>query len=307
MQTPPTITLCIPTYNSKFLPQLLKSLEAQTFQSFKVIFVDDCSSDLTWETLCEQRDKYPFPIEIERHLENTGGMGVAVQRTLARCSTPFFTWMACDDELEPKYLETLHRALLQDGNLDYAYTNYLVIDEESKLRACWTWNDISYERLVNHVADTLSGCFPMNGLFRTEFIREHGLSFLLYEGDTFSCDTINSLHFLKAGMKSKVIRRSLFRYRRHTAQNSHALKQRILSDLTVLRYIVCEHFEALDKRVDFAVKYFRDSIDRLIKLSELRFSSRVEEVHEFAKSDEYKDAVTLHLTAVLKKYRAHKT
>ena len=43
-----SIDLIIPVYNSKqFMPELLDSIERQSYKDFRVIFVDDGSSDGT--------------------------------------------------------------------------------------------------------------------------------------------------------------------------------------------------------------------------------------------------------------------
>ena len=49
-----SIDLIIPVYNSKqFMPELLDSIERQSYKDFRVIFVDDGSSDGTYEWLSE--------------------------------------------------------------------------------------------------------------------------------------------------------------------------------------------------------------------------------------------------------------
>ena len=54
----PLVTVCVPTYNkASLLKQSLESILAQTFSDFKLIVVDDHSSDDTWEVVTSLRDE----------------------------------------------------------------------------------------------------------------------------------------------------------------------------------------------------------------------------------------------------------
>ena len=54
----PLVTVCVPTYNkASLLRQSLESILAQTFSDFKLIVVDDHSSDDTWEVVTSLRDE----------------------------------------------------------------------------------------------------------------------------------------------------------------------------------------------------------------------------------------------------------
>jgi glycosyltransferase involved in cell wall biosynthesis len=51
LRNEPLVSVVIPCYNqAKFLPTLFGSLLAQTYSKVEVIFLDDCSSDSSWET-----------------------------------------------------------------------------------------------------------------------------------------------------------------------------------------------------------------------------------------------------------------
>lgn len=66
----PKISICVPCYNvEKYIGRCLDSLVSQTLKDIEIICVDDCSTDHTWNILCEYRAKYP-EIKIYRHLDN---------------------------------------------------------------------------------------------------------------------------------------------------------------------------------------------------------------------------------------------
>ena len=73
----PFFSVIIPCYNSSNLMQrCLASLEKQIFADFEVIFIDDCSTDNTYDflrTFCEQTKLNTHLIRMEKN----GGPGKA--------------------------------------------------------------------------------------------------------------------------------------------------------------------------------------------------------------------------------------
>ncbi len=52
MQTPPKVSVCIPTYNhADYLPFAIESVLSQSFTDFELIILDDCSKDNTVEVV----------------------------------------------------------------------------------------------------------------------------------------------------------------------------------------------------------------------------------------------------------------
>lgn len=58
-----TLSLCIPTFNrSDFLSDLFESLTFNSSKDFELIIVDNCSTDNTFETVCNFKKKIKYPI-----------------------------------------------------------------------------------------------------------------------------------------------------------------------------------------------------------------------------------------------------
>ena len=61
------VSVIVATYNRKsLLPDLLASLDKQTYPHFEVIAVDNASSDGTWEWLVDAENRYHYPLRILR-------------------------------------------------------------------------------------------------------------------------------------------------------------------------------------------------------------------------------------------------
>ncbi|MFB9733523.1 glycosyltransferase family 2 protein [Ornithinimicrobium kibberense] len=103
----PFFTVFIPSYNrEKTLPRLFRSLGAQSFTDFEVVFVDDGSTDGTRQVVDEWRDKLKQPVRY-LYQPNMGkpsarNAGVAMARGF------MFKTVDSDDILDADGLRRLH-------------------------------------------------------------------------------------------------------------------------------------------------------------------------------------------------------
>ena len=126
------IDLIIPMYNSeRFIPQLLDSLECQTFKDFTVIFVDDGSTDHTCQILREQLANVPFAYEIIQQ-ENKGLPG-ARNAGIRAAKSEWIAFMDSDDGLDEHYLEFLIRAV-ENGPVNIGVCSYQMLGEDEPHR-----------------------------------------------------------------------------------------------------------------------------------------------------------------------------
>ncbi len=101
-----------------FVEGFFSCLEAQTYQGFRVIVVDDCSSDGSFEALTKCGAALGDRFELLRNERNIGP-GPTRNAGLDRlCEEPteYVTFLDLDDWFEPTYLQDLHDAAVEFGS-----------------------------------------------------------------------------------------------------------------------------------------------------------------------------------------------
>lgn len=122
------VSIITPTYNcAKFIARTLDSVQAQTYQNWEMIIVDDCSQDNTKEIVEEYMKADP---RIKYHLLDVNS-GAAVARTTAMklAQGSYMAFLDSDDIWSPDKLDSQIKWMEENG---YAFscTAYEQIDEE---------------------------------------------------------------------------------------------------------------------------------------------------------------------------------
>lgn len=122
------VSVIMPSYNTaKYIGETIKSVQAQTYENWELIIVDDCSTDNT-DSAVE-----PFlSDERIRYLKNSRNSGAAVSRNYAlrEAKGKWIAFLDSDDLWLPDKLEKQINFMLENG-YHFSYTNYVEIDENS--------------------------------------------------------------------------------------------------------------------------------------------------------------------------------
>jgi len=125
------VQIFIPCFNSKAtLPKTIKSILAQTMKNFKVILVDNASTDDSGLVLMEFQDDRFSVVRFEENVS----LGANFNRCIELASANFFCIMHADDEYEPNYLENMIYSLDHAPSVSMAFCNANIIDEGSRRR-----------------------------------------------------------------------------------------------------------------------------------------------------------------------------
>lgn len=133
------VTIVIPCYNvAKYIKRCIDSLVGQSFQKFKVILVDDKSTDDTYQYLLQLQATSGLDIMI---LQNSCNSGPAVSRNkgILEADTKYITFCDSDDWYEPDFLKTMV-GLLEDNAADMAFCGYKVVDEHGNFQSRPVYN-----------------------------------------------------------------------------------------------------------------------------------------------------------------------
>lgn len=122
------VSIIMPSYNTAaYIADSIRSVQAQTYENWELIIVDDCSIDDTDAVVASFSDNRI------RYLKNPVNSGAAVSRNYAlrEAKGKWIAFLDSDDLWEPEKLEKQIRFMREHGYA-FSYTNYNEIDEDSR-------------------------------------------------------------------------------------------------------------------------------------------------------------------------------
>ena len=109
------ISIIIPCYNVEpYLPRCFKSLQKQTLgiEHMELIFVDDASTDHTWDTLKAIESAFPGSVLIIQNEQNQG-LGYSRNLGLSYATCPYVAFLDSDDWVEPEMYQSMYEKMVQ--------------------------------------------------------------------------------------------------------------------------------------------------------------------------------------------------
>lgn len=126
----PLVSVLVPVFNSaKTLPYVVASLQAQSFEDWECIVVDDGSQDRPGDIIEMAADKRFRFFRLDRNM----GRGVARQITIDKAEGFFVTNLDADDWILPEKLQRQVDLYEKDPGLSAVSTAMFVTDSERRL------------------------------------------------------------------------------------------------------------------------------------------------------------------------------
>lgn len=124
------VSIIMPSYNcGRYLEESIRSVQAQTYANWELIFMDDCSTDDSISRASKMRDK-DGRIYVYQNICNSGA-AVSRNNALRKAKGKWIAFLDSDDLWEPTKLEKQVR-FMEDNGYAFSYTGYQEIDNESK-------------------------------------------------------------------------------------------------------------------------------------------------------------------------------
>ena len=276
----PKITILTSFYNvSSFIPGCIAMLKAQTCLDFKVILVDDGSTDGSYEECVNNIGDDPRFFVI-RH-EHNRGLGSGRITGIENCDTEYLTYVDPDDFLSPDAVQN-YLLDIERTKADYIIYDYYVSDgTKSRLvtDTCKTAEELFTTRssLISHL---------WHKVVKTELYKRFDYSFLSQV--SFAEDLFNSVNCFLNTDRIAIVHKAFYTYRynanslvhnrteksilENIAVNKNLLKNPKLSEKPyVKKYIERDSFDSFGQLIfpnmqnDFQKKpHFREwiSLDR---------------------------------------------
>lgn len=121
------VSIITPCYNcSRFIGQMIESVQAQTYKNWELVITDDCSTDNSRDVVWEYANKDPrikfFQLAIN------SGAGIARNNSIKNAQGRYIAFLDSDDMWKPEKLERQLKFMMDNGyQFTHSYT--LVIDE----------------------------------------------------------------------------------------------------------------------------------------------------------------------------------
>lgn len=181
------VSIVVPVYNGEpYLPRLLGSLRAQTFEDFEIIIVDDRSTDESWPILSRAALEEPR-LRIFQTPHNLGTASRAVNAILPEVSGTHFLYSSQDDFFSPDWLESMLRRS-QETNADAIIPEmvyYYGTGADHTLKGL----DGDREAILDNraaVEASLSWRIPGCALWKIDAVRRVGWSDVTFDADELS-------------------------------------------------------------------------------------------------------------------------
>lgn len=124
-EAPAKITVLIPSYcHEAFIKETLRSVLGQDYPAFKLLVVDDCSTDAT---VAAARSIHDPRIEVRENNQNMG-LGNSVMQALQSVDTPYVALLNSDDLFHPERLTQCVSILDEDADAQVVTTALSLID-----------------------------------------------------------------------------------------------------------------------------------------------------------------------------------
>ena len=142
------VSIITPTYNcAKFIARTIDSVQAQTYQNWEMIIVDDRSKDNTKEIVeayAEKDSRIKYFL-----LDENSGAAVARTTAMKRAQGAYMAFLDSDDIWLPEKLEK-QIAFMEENDYAFTCTAYEQIDEDDALlgKTIKTVKKTSYNRLL---------------------------------------------------------------------------------------------------------------------------------------------------------------
>ena len=122
------VSIIMPSYNcGDYVEDTIRCVQAQTYQNWEIIFVDDCSTDETVRRVLSISDKDPR-IHLYQNKKNSGA-AVSRNNALQKAKGRWIAFLDSDDLWEPNKLESQVR-FMTENDYKFSYTYYKEMDAD---------------------------------------------------------------------------------------------------------------------------------------------------------------------------------
>ncbi|NNL16541.1 MAG: glycosyltransferase family 2 protein [Flavobacteriaceae bacterium] len=122
------VSIITPTFNSEeFISQTIDSIVDQSYKTWELIVVDDCSVDNTIQLIKTYQKKHANISLIQNPVNQ--GAGISRNKGINAAKGDFIAFLDADDLWKPNKLE-VQIEFMKNNNIDVCFSRYDLIDEQ---------------------------------------------------------------------------------------------------------------------------------------------------------------------------------
>ena len=240
----PLISVIIPVYNAEaYLRKCLYSVVNQTWKNLQILCVDDGSTDDSLQILQEYSREDD---RIQVYLKENEHVSMARNFALERARGEYILFLDSDDWLDPDTVETaVQTACEQDADVViWSYIRELGAESRKKhiydvdvIFDAEMVRTLLYRRMIGPFGEEIANpenmdslCSACMKLYRTELLREYGITFYdIREIGTYE-DGLFNLDVFSHAQKAVFLERYFYHYRRDNAASVTSVYKSQLPD-----------------------------------------------------------------------------
>lgn len=195
----PLISIVVPTYNTSehFLREMINSVVSQTYSNWELCIADGSSDEMTIRLLKEySRNNDKIKV---KYLEKNEGISGNTNKALELVKGEYIGLFDHDDLLTPDALYEVVKAINENDNPDFIYTDEDKVDEngteffEPHFKPDWSPDTLRSYNYITHFSIFKKSLMDKVGKFRSEFdgSQDHDLILRLTES------AVNIVHIPK--------------------------------------------------------------------------------------------------------------
>ncbi|MBU46141.1 MAG: glycosyl transferase [Flavobacteriales bacterium] len=214
------VSIITPSYNSvRYISECVESVLAQTYTSWEMIIVDDCSEDDSKQLITALSSN---DIRIKTiFLDSNIGAAEARNIALAKAKGEYIAFLDSDDLWEPHKLER-QISFMNKNNIAFSYTTYQSISEDglNVINIIKAPKEMTY---YSYLKNTIIGCL-------TVIINREKVGYFEMPNVRSSHDMALWLLILKRGFSAYGLNENLAKYRIVSSSNT-ANKMKAVKDV----------------------------------------------------------------------------
>lgn len=219
------ISIIVPVYNSsRFLPDCIASVKAQSIADWELILVDDGSTDQSADILTSYAQA---DARLRIIYQENKGQFFARRKGIDTAKGEYLVFLDSDDELTPNCLETLQAAFRETQADMVLYTGMIICNGEDSGRMIGGISKSEKEVSSSWLKECLISCNDLNSLclkaFRRELFLGDNTDYSSLKGAHCGEDKVQFLHPVTQAKKIAYIPNCLYRYNHRTDSVMHSV------------------------------------------------------------------------------------